>query len=979
MKNELGPIALRQLYETLVATLYMLVILSLVFPIQAFHLQSWNHAISETTRFSHEEGQVVPRGEQGENNPQPRLRRYEGGMIRPTVIAAQPSSKVMRVDGQDISLFSKDGSNDYRDGNNQSLRDPDSNQRTKSAGSMFRPYEMFRPPVVPTSNDGDVNDPVTIPRTGSLDDPKYLSGEKRIEESVEETTVHEDDNQLLVDAVVEEQVMAPIESVLEEKKTAEVVVNLKRLEVNSKRKIYSEAESTSQAGQEQQPKIETEQENSALNNPDSIDKETHAKIQSEDEERQTRIEYDKNITEHSDPNRNISGEVEVKVQSEEVEQSKIEPEILPLVEDLDPNRVPNAEIETDNQPAEEPQMEIDEEKKPPEKLDSSRNMNAEPEVKNKQSEVEQLPKMEQEKKTVKDLNSNKSNTNGELKALNQSKGEQLTQIEQEKINLDLSNANKRITDETEAKKTSKGEHPRKAKIVQGKKPSQDSAEAVAEKIIGKETEQIESPSKVKGEVEVKLMIEKEVKPTKFESIKNVQEDKMWKMKEQKIPLGFKEKKNSEEIESVAYETKVNAKSKPKKNKKTSSVDVSSIAKEEDRKMKEIQEMIQKRKQQQVELTKLEQGLLRQTIEIKKRKEEYLRLEKKTALLDDKSRQSIDTKEEIPSEEMHKTIPYYTPKEYSALPLEEKKKLKEARAALKPLQQAENDINSGVNTDSENPVHPILGPVIVDLGYKRIHIVSSGRLGTIPVWKKQRTYRIDRAKRMAAEKASNMHLGFPGVICLHEDIKGKLIIIDGQHRVGMMQALREARNKVKKEQTETEDLGHDRDVWKEQEQYFQDVIVEVYSDASMGNATLTDNEGRSYVEQLYTEINKAEPMRLVNITSLALKNDRIIVSEALLTLQHLHSAMFSPSQRCRSPDVNMNNLCNFILGSNLLQKHKNELTNGKTLADWLILQNAAIGELYESDATKRESIEPKAWSKASKNGFYLGLDNSWLYE
>ena len=35
------------------------------------------------------------------------------------------------------------------------------------------------------------------------------------------------------------------------------------------------------------------------------------------------------------------------------------------------------------------------------------------------------------------------------------------------------------------------------------------------------------------------------------------------------------------------------------------------------------------------------------------------------------------------------------------------------------------------------VHPVLGPVVADLGYKRLHFASSGALGTIPVWNRNR--------------------------------------------------------------------------------------------------------------------------------------------------------------------------------------------------------------------------------------------------
>lgn len=64
-------------------------------------------------------------------------------------------------------------------------------------------------------------------------------------------------------------------------------------------------------------------------------------------------------------------------------------------------------------------------------------------------------------------------------------------------------------------------------------------------------------------------------------------------------------------------------------------------------------------------------------------------------------------------------------------------------------------------------HPVLGTPIIDLGTKRVHMTSVKVLKSLPVWKKQRTYRHNRAKSMATDKLKTLHLGFPGIISLHE--------------------------------------------------------------------------------------------------------------------------------------------------------------------------------------------------------------------
>lgn len=64
-------------------------------------------------------------------------------------------------------------------------------------------------------------------------------------------------------------------------------------------------------------------------------------------------------------------------------------------------------------------------------------------------------------------------------------------------------------------------------------------------------------------------------------------------------------------------------------------------------------------------------------------------------------------------------------------------------------------------------HPILGPVVCDLGHKRVHLSTVERLAALPVWEKQRFFRHERAKSMARDKAKTLHTGLPGVIGIFE--------------------------------------------------------------------------------------------------------------------------------------------------------------------------------------------------------------------
>jgi hypothetical protein len=83
------------------------------------------------------------------------------------------------------------------------------------------------------------------------------------------------------------------------------------------------------------------------------------------------------------------------------------------------------------------------------------------------------------------------------------------------------------------------------------------------------------------------------------------------------------------------------------------------------------------------------------------------------------------------------------------------------------QTMEDELKTSTDENYVLGEHPILGPVLADLGYKRIHLTSSRALAAIPVWKKQRIYRHGRAKSMASDKMKTLHLGLPGVIGIFE--------------------------------------------------------------------------------------------------------------------------------------------------------------------------------------------------------------------
>jgi hypothetical protein len=87
-------------------------------------------------------------------------------------------------------------------------------------------------------------------------------------------------------------------------------------------------------------------------------------------------------------------------------------------------------------------------------------------------------------------------------------------------------------------------------------------------------------------------------------------------------------------------------------------------------------------------------------------------------------------------------------------------------------------------------------------------------------------------------------------------------------------------------------------------------------------------------------------------------------------------MFSPSQRCRPPNLNIDNLRDSIFAANIIKRHN--LKTGKQLFDWMLQQNEVLESKLESDPEAQGMFNAGAWSKASSNKFYLGLESSWLY-
>lgn len=183
-------------------------------------------------------------------------------------------------------------------------------------------------------------------------------------------------------------------------------------------------------------------------------------------------------------------------------------------------------------------------------------------------------------------------------------------------------------------------------------------------------------------------------------------------------------------------------------------------------------------------------------------------------------------------------------------------------------------NTSLETKKDAKVHPILGQQLANLSYKRIHLMSASTLASLPVYEKQRAYRHDRAELMAKDKKKTLWMGIPGVISLMEDESGKLAILDGQHRVGMMALLKEEQLKLKEkielDGSRSNELAH---------LDLQNILVEVFPQRPQDESILANNTDLDDKATIFAEINKAEPIKLLDLPGVATKQTRNIIDYA----------------------------------------------------------------------------------------------------
>mmetsp|Transcript_20022 Transcript_20022/g.23928 ORF Transcript_20022/g.23928 Transcript_20022/m.23928 type:complete len:111 (+) Transcript_20022:130-462(+) len=103
------------------------------------------------------------------------------------------------------------------------------------------------------------------------------------------------------------------------------------------------------------------------------------------------------------------------------------------------------------------------------------------------------------------------------------------------------------------------------------------------------------------------------------------------------------------------------------------------------------------------------------------------------------------------------------------------------------------------------------------------------------------------------------------------------------------------------------------------------------------------------------------------------SDRRIIDGAASTILMTYPTMFKPSQKCRVPHLNVDNLRDAIFAAGVLKRHG--IKSQKALVKWMMESNWKMEEKYRRGGEGTGA----AWDKARKHEFYLGLDSAWLYD
>ena len=274
-------------------------------------------------------------------------------------------------------------------------------------------------------------------------------------------------------------------------------------------------------------------------------------------------------------------------------------------------------------------------------------------------------------------------------------------------------------------------------------------------------------------------------------------------------------------------------------------------------------------------------------------------------------------------------------------------------------------------------HELYGTMLRDFGYKKIYAMPAKNLvckDKVGIYDQQRAFRAERAQVIAAEKAKEAVFSLPGVVTLAEGtaaVRGKKTkkkssllfgsssaytgahILDGQHRVGALEIL-----------LSQGVIAPDHDV-----------LVEVFENVDDARAS-----------EIFTEINAAQPVRFVDMPGVAPPDVKWMLEGAAQRIKERYPAMFSASERCKIPNVNLDVLREELFSAEVVNRFG--IADEDAFVTWLEGENAKLAQRTEKEwlearpkrgrgSTGSEETYLKALAKAKEHGFYLGMDFSWL--
>jgi len=253
-------------------------------------------------------------------------------------------------------------------------------------------------------------------------------------------------------------------------------------------------------------------------------------------------------------------------------------------------------------------------------------------------------------------------------------------------------------------------------------------------------------------------------------------------------------------------------------------------------------------------------------------------------------------------------------------------------------------------------HPVFGTLLSDMGYKRVYLTSLDKLRELPVFEKNRAFKPHRAAAIAKEKIANSSQTLPGVISCCEFAEDsqqpvsqpRVLILDGQHRRGALRYMA------------------DKKAWNSSE---ESILVEVFPVSEEKQA-----------KDLFVEINRAEPIRLVDLPDQANEDIKKALEYAASELEKRYPAMFKLTSRCRIPHVYSDALRDDLFQSGLLDRL--QIKTGEECLEFLLNVNQKMSEYSDSKwAELIPNSSPDALAtalaKARANKFFLGMDKAWM--